>query len=72
MDKRTQVEKIVDYCKSNGSITQKEAMMHLNVYRLASRICDIKKSGLYEVEAKTETGANGSHYARYFITEVAV
>lgn len=46
MSKATQAERIVQYMEEFGSITQFEAMKDLGVMRLASRISDIKKSGI--------------------------
>lgn len=43
--KDTQCERIVDYIKEAGSITQLEALRELGCFRLASRICDLKKQG---------------------------
>lgn len=43
--KKTQCEKVFDYMKANGSITQYEAFIELGIMRLASRISDLKKAG---------------------------
>lgn len=40
----TQCERVIAYMQQHGSITQMEAMQ-IGVFRLASRICDIKKRG---------------------------
>lgn len=45
----TQCERIIDYLDSHTGITSKEAMEKLGVYRLASRINDLKKDG-YEFD----------------------
>ena len=45
----TQCERIIDYLDSHTGITSKEAMEKLGVYRLASRINDLKKDG-YECD----------------------
>ena len=44
--KPTQNERIVDYMRRHGSITQKEAEDHLGVMRLASRISDMRSRGM--------------------------
>ena len=44
--KITQCEMIEDYLDTYGEITPLEAMRDLGIYRLASRICQMKKSGL--------------------------
>lgn len=46
----TQTEKIYEYIKTHGSITQREAL-DLGIMRLASRISDMKKA---DIKIKTE------------------
>ena len=64
---RTQIDKIIEYIDRNGSITQREAG-YIGIQRLASRICEMNKSG---TRVKTEMikvqNADGSysHVARY-------
>ena len=55
--KPTQNERIIDYIKRFGSITQFEALRDLGVMRLASRISDIKRLG-YPVESEMITVKN--------------
>lgn len=43
--KPTQNERIIDYMKQFGSITQLEALKDLGCLRLASRISDLKRLG---------------------------
>lgn len=45
--KLTQSEKVLDYIKEFGSITQLDAIRDLGIMRLASRVSDLKKSGVY-------------------------
>lgn len=47
----TQNQRILDYLDSHGSITQLEALRELGVFRLASRISDLRKLG-YPIESK--------------------
>ena len=49
--KPTQNQRIIDYIKEFGSITQFEALRDLGVMRLASRISDLKRLG-YQVESE--------------------
>lgn len=42
----TQTERVLAYMKEYGSITSLEAMNHLGVMRLASRISDLKRHGI--------------------------
>lgn len=43
--KTSQCEKIVEYMKKHGSITQMQAFVDIGCWRLASRINDLKKKG---------------------------
>lgn len=43
---RTQSDRILDYIKQNGSITQNEATMYIGCTRLAARIADLRKAGI--------------------------
>ena len=66
--KPTQNERIVDYINEFGSITQFEALRDLGVMRLASRISDLKRSGV-PITSKVETVKNrfgeDCHIKRY-------
>ena len=70
MDKVSQNNKVLEYMENHGSITSREAMMRLNVMRLASRICDLKKKG-YPIVTDMETSASGARYARYSLERVS-
>lgn len=48
----TQCERIMEYIKSHGSITQAEASKYLAVGRLAARVSDLRARG---VKIVTET-----------------
>lgn len=49
--KRTQAERVLDYIREFGSITQLEALRDLGVMRLASRVSDLRKQG-YDIRGK--------------------
>ena len=49
--KRTQAERVLDYIREYGSITQLEALRDLGVMRLASRVSDLRKQG-YDIRGK--------------------
>lgn len=72
MSKVKQIDRIVDYIKQNGSITQIEALNALGVMRLASRVSDMKKQG-YPVVASTCTVTNRfgetCHIKKYSLAE---
>ena len=50
--KVSQCERIVDYMKRHGSITQLDAYIEIGCIRLPSRIHDLKKKG---IAIRTET-----------------
>ena len=54
MCKVTQTQRVLDYIRENGSITQLEALKELGVMRLASRISDLKRQG-FKIISKPET-----------------
>ena len=57
----TQCEKIIDYMKSFGEISQREAYRYCNCTRLAARIADIKAMGYpIETEIRSVKNADGS------------
>lgn len=66
-----QIAKIVAYCNKNTWITQREALK-LGIYRLASRISEMKFCGYYiETEYIRVDNADGtsSRIARYRIVK---
>ena len=57
MAKKTQAQRVLDYMREFGSISQYEAFFYLGVMRLASRISDLKAQG-YKITSKTEAVKN--------------
>lgn len=55
--KPTQNERIIEYIRETGGITQLEALKELGVMRLASRISDLRRRG-YEITSKNEPVKN--------------
>lgn len=47
----TQCERLLDYLNTHDSITQMEALNELGIFRLASRISDLKRQG-YIIDRK--------------------
>lgn len=47
----TQCQRILDYMLDHGSITQLEALKDLGVFRLASRISEMRKNG-YQITSE--------------------
>ena len=69
-----QCERILDYMKRNGSITQDEAHRFLSCARLASRVHDLKDHGI-KIDRRLEKGINQfgelCYYARYILREAS-
>lgn len=68
----TQCELIYRHLKDYGSITSLEAMQEYGIMRLASRISDMKKSGI-AIHSETVSGKNrygeSTSFSRYFLEE---
>lgn len=66
--KITQNEMVIEYMTEYGSINALEAMRDLGIYRLASRICQLRKEG-HKIKSEMVSVAtrNGgrTHIARY-------
>lgn len=64
----TQNDRIMRHLREYGSITQLEAMQEYGIYRLASRISDLRKEGI-KIKRHMEKGKNRydepTAYARY-------
>ena len=50
--KPTQAERVLDYIRKHGSITQFQAMQEIGVMRLASRVSDLRKQG-FDIKGET-------------------
>lgn len=58
--KQTQADKIIIYMNRHGKITQRDALK-LGIYRLASRINEIRRDGIpIRTDMKEVTNADGS------------
>lgn len=70
--KTTQSERVLDYIREFGSITQIEALKDLGVMRLASRISDLRRQGC-DIISKTEPVKNRfgetCYVKRYMVKE---
>lgn len=63
--------KILQYCEENGSITNREATVKLNINSPTKRISELRYMG-YDVQTVKETRINSSgekvDFYRYFIS----
>lgn len=68
----TQCDRILRHLKDYGSITSMEAMQEYGIMRLASRINDLRRSGV-AIQSETVTGKNrygeATHYAIYRLAQ---
>ena len=63
--KSTQCDKVLEYMKTYGSITQLEALRDIGCMRLASRISDLRQQGI-AIGRRIKTGKNRNGDAIYF------
>ena len=70
--KSTQCEKVLEYMRQFGSITQLEALHDIGCMRLASRISDLRKRG-YPIGRRMKAGKNrygeSVSFAEYYLIE---
>lgn len=73
MSRETQQQRILQFCREHGSITNREAVQILNINSPTSRISELRKSNLYDVVTQLETSVNAFgenvRFFRYFIKE---
>lgn len=63
----TQTERVEQYMRDFGSITQLEAMKDLGVMRLSARIWDLKNRNGVRIKAKQEKAFNRYGDAVFFV-----
>ena len=70
--KDTQCNKVLDYMRTFGSITQLQALQDIGCMRLASRISDLRYQG-YAIGRRMKTSKNryggDVHFAEYYLEE---
>lgn len=70
--KRTQCDKVLEYMRRYGSITQLEALRDIGCMRLASRISDLRYQG-YAIGRRMKTSKNRDgddvYFAEYYLIE---
>ena len=70
--KSTQCDKVLEYMKTFGSITQLEALSDIGCMRLASRISDLRNRG-YAIGRRMKNGKNrygdSVSFAEYYLIE---
>ena len=70
--KSTQCDKVLEYMKTFGSITQLQALSDIGCMRLASRISDLRQQG-YAIGRRMKTSKNrygdDVYFAEYYLIE---
>ena len=70
--KSTQCEKVLEYMRRFGSITQLQALQDIGCMRLASRISDLRQQGI-PIGRRIKTGKNrygdSVSFAEYYLEE---
>ena len=70
--KSTQCDKVLQYMRQFGSITQLEALSDIGCMRLASRISDLRQQG-YAIGRRIKTSKNrygdSVSFAEYYLEE---
>lgn len=66
-NKMTQVEKILDHIKKNGSITQREAYLDYAIQSFTRRIADLREMGYVIRSEPRKHPVTGQDYTRYFL-----
>ena len=70
--KSTQCDKVLEYMRQFGSITQIQALSDIGCMRLASRISDLRQQG-YPIGRRIKTGKNrygeSVSFAEYYLIE---
>lgn len=70
MNRQTQCNRILEFMKTNGSITPMDAIRHMGCLRLSARIFDLKETG-YDIHGELEYKENEEgevkKYARYYL-----
>jgi hypothetical protein len=60
--------KILEYCHEHGSITAREAFIHLNINSPRKVISDLRRKG-YEVKVEKMDNNGKTPYNRYYISK---
>lgn len=66
--RETDYTKVLEYCAKYGSITAREAFIHLNINSPRKVISDLRRKG-YEVIGKPMYNGGKTPYKRYYISK---
>ena len=68
MANKTQRDRVLDWLRTNGELTTREAVTELNVMRLTKRISELRRDGI-GIKTEWRTSTNGAKYGVYSLAE---
>lgn len=68
MANRTQRDRVLEWLKTKGELTTREAVLELNIMSLPKRIEELRKTGIM-IRMDYRTSANGARYGVYSLAE---
>lgn len=68
MANRTQRDRVLDWLRTHGELTTRQAVTELNIMSLPKRIEELRKSGVM-VRMEYRTSSTGARYGVYTLTE---
>lgn len=68
MANRTQRDRVLDWLRTHGELTTREAVLELNIMSLPKRIEELRKSGIM-IRMDYRTSSNGARYGVYTLAE---
>ena len=68
MANRTQRDRVLDWLRTHGELTTREAVLELNIMSLPKRIEELRKSGIM-IRMDYRTSSTGARYCVYTLAE---
>lgn len=68
MANRTQRDRVLDWLRTHGELTTREAVTELNVMSLTKRISELRRDGI-GIKTEWRTSTNGAKYGVYSLAE---
>lgn len=68
MANRTQRDRVLEWLRTHGELTTREAVLELNIMSLPKRIEELRKSGVI-VRMEYRTSSTGARYGVYTLAE---
>ena len=68
MANKTQRDRVLDWLRTHGELTTREAVLELNIMSLPKRIEELRKSG-HAIRTDYRVTANGARYGVYSLVD---